>query len=131
VAAVSVLIAFLGLGFGLLQMLNHPEGASPTVAQSDAAASTSGASVLQAAAVGAGMPVVGVVGAPDSGSQTQRAIHSSVKVIEPNYTVAAGDTLVKIASKFNTNVDRVQAFNNLSDPRVLRIGMRLVVPPNF
>jgi LysM repeat protein len=130
VAAISVLIAFLGLGFGLLQMLNHPEGGSST-GQSDLATATSTTSVLQAAAVGVGVPVVSTVSGPDTATQGQRAITSSVKVIQPNYTVAAGDTLVKIAGKFNTNIDRIQGFNNLSDPRVLRIGMRLIIPPNF
>ena len=122
----SVLIAFLGLGFGLLQMLTHPEGsASPSAAQSDPAP------VLQAAAVGPGVPVVANLNGNESTASGQRAIQASAKVIEPNYTVAAGDTLVKIAAKFNTTTDRIQAFNNLSDPRVLRIGTQLVIPPPF
>jgi LysM repeat protein len=129
VAAVSVLVAFLGLGFGLLQMLNHPEGSgalSPTQSES---AAQSGSTVLQAAAVGGGVPVGALTTANDVPSPGQRAIQTSAKVIEPNYTVASGDTLVKIATKFNTSVDRIQAFNNLSDPRVLRIGTKLVIPP--
>jgi LysM repeat protein len=127
VAAVSVLVACLGLGFGLLQMLNHPEGSGSLSAQSESTAQ-SGSTVLQAAAVGGGVPVAVLTTANDVPSPGQRAIHASAKVIEPNYTVAAGDTLVKIATKFNTSVDRIQAFNNLSDPRVLRIGARLVIP---
>jgi LysM repeat protein len=129
VAAVSVLVAFLGLGFGLLQMLNHPEGSgglSPSQSDSAAAASSS---VLQAATVGGGVAVGELTTANNVPSPGQRAIHASAKVIEPNYTVASGDTLVKIATKFNTSVDRIQAFNNLSDPRVLRIGTKLVIPP--
>ena len=130
VVAVSVLIAFLGLGFGLLQMLNHPEGSGALSAtgQSDGPASAGTASVLQAAAVGAGVPVPPGAGSGDLSAQGRRAIHTSAKVIEPNYTVAAGDTLVKIADRFNTTVDRIVAFNNLSDPRVLRIGTKLVIP---
>jgi LysM repeat protein len=128
VAAVSVLVAFLGLGFGLLQMLNHPEGSALSLAQSDSA-TTANSTVLQAAAVGGGVPVGALTTANDVPSTSQRAIQSSAKVIEPNYTVAAGDTLVKIATRFNTSVDRIQAFNNLSDPRVLRIGTKLVIPP--
>lgn len=112
-------------------MLNHPEGAGSPSAAADQATATSTTSVLQAAAVGAGVPVVSTVSGPDAGSQGQRAIHASVTVIQPNYTVAAGDTLVKIATKFNTSVDRIQAFNNLSDPRVLRIGTKLIIPPPF
>ena len=127
VVAVSVLVAFLGLGFGLLQMLNHPEAAGAAiVAQSDAPAPPSGGAILQAAAVGAGVPVPS-----DATSQRRRAIQASARVLDPNYTVVAGDTLVKIADKFNTSVDRIQAFNNLSDPRVLRIGAKLVIPPSF
>jgi LysM repeat protein len=128
VAAGSVLIAFLGIGFGLLQMLNHPDGsAALSQTPTDLAAPTG--SVLQAAAVGGGVPVGALTTANDVPSPGQRAIHASAKVIEPNYTVAAGDTLVKIADKFNTSVDRIQAFNNLSDPRVLRIGTKLIIPP--
>jgi nucleoid-associated protein YgaU len=124
VVAVSVLIAFLGLGFGLLQMLNHPEGSGALSAgQSDGPATAGTASVLQAAALGAAVPVP-----PDSSAQGRRAIHASAKVIEPNYTVASGDTLVRIADRFNTTVDRILAFNNLADPRVLRIGTKLVIP---
>ena len=131
-AAASVLIAFLGLGFGLLQMLNHPEGSSPAAAsQADVATPTSSPPVLQAAAVGAGVPVVDNLTGNDPTTSGQRVIHASSKVLEANYTVASGDTLVKIATKFNTSVDRIQAFNNLSDPRSLRIGTKLIIPPPF
>jgi LysM repeat protein len=132
VAAISILIAFLGLGFGLLQMLNHPEGgaASSTLAQGDLAAVTPGTTVLSASAVGPAQPIgasAGQEAVAPAGSQ--RPIHADAKVLAPNYTIAAGDTLVKIAQRFNTTVDRIQAFNNLSDPRALRIGARLVIPP--
>jgi len=58
-----------------------------------------------------------------------RGIQSSVRVLQPNYTVAAGDTLGQIAARFSTSVERVQALNNLADPRALRIGTKLVIPP--
>jgi LysM repeat protein len=58
-----------------------------------------------------------------------RNIQASAKVLDANYTIVAGDTLVKIAQRFNTTVDRIQAFNNLTDPRALRIGTKLVIPP--
>jgi nucleoid-associated protein YgaU len=130
VAAISILIAFLGLGFGLLQMMNRSDAAlSPfALAQADLAP-TSNVPVLSAAAVGSGSPVVAD---PANGaavtSNIPRAIQTSAKVLEPDYTVAAGDTLVKIAQRYNTTVERIQAFNNLSDPRVLRIGTRLIIP---
>jgi LysM repeat protein len=58
-----------------------------------------------------------------------REIVASTKVIEPNYTVASGDTLGQIATRFSTTVDRIQALNNLPDPRALRIGTKLIIPP--
>jgi LysM repeat protein len=131
VAAISILVAFLGLGFGLLQMMNRGDaGMSPlALAQADLAAPTSTAPVLSAAAVGGG---AAIVAAPDSGALTPanspRAIQTTATVLEPDYTVAAGDTLVKIAQRYNTTVERIQAFNNLSDPRALRIGARLIIP---
>jgi LysM repeat protein len=131
VAAISILIAFLGLGFGLLQMMNKDATLSPlALAQADLATPTSSVPVLSAAAVGSG---AAIVVAPDNGASASanspRAIQSTAKVLEPDYTIAAGDTLVKIAQRYNTTVERIQAFNNLSDPRALRIGARLVIPP--
>jgi hypothetical protein len=132
VAAVSILIAFLGLGFGLLQMLNRgetPAGSPLTLAQADLAVPTStSATVLSAAAIGGAVPVVAV---PAAALDASRSIHASVRVLTPDYTIASGDTLVKIAQRFNTSVERIQAFNNLSDPRALRIGTQLIIPPPF
>ena len=131
VAAVSVLIAFLGLGFGLLQMLNRPDTSSSSamtasLAQADLAVATNSTSVLTASTAGA--PVQ--ISAPSSSSvDTGRPIQSNARVLDPNYTVASGDTLVKIAQRFNTTVERIQAFNSLPDPRALRVGTKLVIPP--
>jgi LysM repeat protein len=125
VAALAILLAFLGVGFGLLQMVTHGEtSASPaTLAQADLAVPSSSTTVLSAAALGASVPV------PTSGLDSPRNIHSSVRVLQPDYTIAPGDTLVKIAQRFDTTVERIQAFNNLADPRALRIGAQLVIPP--
>jgi LysM repeat protein len=130
VAAASILVAFLGLGFGMVQMLNHGESAASTLslAQADLAVPTSSTTVMSAAAIGASVPVVG---AASTALDAPRSIRTSVKVLTPDYTIAQGDTLVKIAQRFNTTVERIQAFNNLSDPRALRIGAQLIIPPPF
>jgi LysM repeat protein len=134
VAAASVLVALLGLGFGLLQMINHPEPSPSllTLGQGDASAASSTAvatstseSGVQLASIGGG---AGLLAGPAS-NDVPRQIRAGATVIQPNYTVAAGDTLGQIATRFNTSVDRIQAFNNLADPRVLRIGSKLVIPP--
>jgi len=97
----------------------------------EAAAGTSATLSMNAASVGPSVPVASTGGMTSALAEPTRPVHSSVKVLDANYTIAAGDTLVQIALRFNTSVDRVQAFNNLADPRALRIGTKLVVPPPF
>ena len=125
-AAVSLLVAVLGLGFGLLQMINRPE-ASPALLAINAEPTTG--TTLNAAAVGPSMPLVVSTGSPAAAEPRPREIRATVNVIEPNYTVVGGDTLNGIATRFNTTVERIQALNNLADPRTLRIGTKLVIPP--
>ena len=43
------------------------------------------------------------------------------------YTVVAGDSLYKIANKFNTSVDAIKSLNNLSS-NLLSIGQKLKIP---
>ena len=43
------------------------------------------------------------------------------------YTVAAGDTLKKIASKFNTSIEALEKANNLTSTSIIRTGQVLVV----
>ena len=44
------------------------------------------------------------------------------------YTVAAGDTLAKIAKKFGTKAETLAKLNSISDPKRLKIGQKLQVP---
>jgi LysM repeat protein len=125
-----LLLALLGVGFGLVQMINRPEASSALLAVTQAgptaAADASTAPGVQvASAISAPVPLTPPVG------DVPRQIHSNARVLEANYTVAAGDTLGRIALRFNTTVERIQALNNLADPRVLRIGTKLVIPPPF
>jgi len=45
-----------------------------------------------------------------------------------NYTVAPGDTLSKIAKKFATSLDAIEAENPGLDPAHLRVGQKVKVP---
>jgi LysM repeat protein len=135
VAAVSILLAVLGFGFGVLQMVNRPEPSPALLAIGQSDSGNSG-TVLTAAATGPSVRIGAGPGLEASASgpaarELRRDVRATVSVLEPNYTVAAGDTLGQIAVRFNTSVDRIQALNNLVDPRTLRIGTRLVVPPAF
>jgi len=45
-----------------------------------------------------------------------------------NYSVAPGDTLSKIAKKFATRVDSIEAENPGIDPRSLKVGQKVKIP---
>jgi hypothetical protein len=131
IAALSFLVALLGVGFGVVQLLNRPE---PTPALLSVSAPEQ-ATTLSVASVGTPASValnssISVAPLGTTASPANRSIQATARVIEANYTVEAGDTLARIAARYNTTVERIQAFNaNLTDPRTLRIGARLVVPP--
>ena len=135
VAAVSILVALLGLGFGLLQMINRPEPMPALLAIGQAEPASALNSTVGPSASIAGVQVAAVVGPPQPlgspATELPRQIQASAKVLQPNYTVASGDTLVQIAVRFKTSVERIQALNNLADPRALRIGTKLIIPPPF
>ena len=133
VAAVSVLVALLGLGFGLLQMITRPEPSPSLLAFSQPEPAVVAGTTLNAAASGPGLPLgplgASVAAPPLTAADRPREITATSRIIESNYVVAAGDTLGQIAARFNTTVERIQALNNLADPRALRIGTKLVIPP--
>jgi LysM repeat protein len=125
-----VLAALLGLGFGLLQTINRPD-ASPALLAFGQAEPT--AIVASTASLTGPAPAQLLANSPSSTYATvdeaPREIHASARVIEPSYTVQAGDTLGQIAARFGTTVQRIQALNNVADPTALRIGTRLAIPP--
>src|SRR5215216_2278411 len=44
------------------------------------------------------------------------------------YVVHSGDNLTRIAQRFNTSVESLKTVNQLTNPNVLPIGLRLIVP---
>jgi len=52
----------------------------------------------------------------------------SIRPVESNYTVVAGDTLERIAQRFGTTVDALVGINNLGDRNSLSVGQKLIVP---
>jgi hypothetical protein len=121
IAGLSVLVALLAVGFGVVQVLTRPDTSQallPVTALEQSPMMTA-ASVANVPATVAFSPATPAV----------REIQAAARVIEPNYTVEAGDTLGRIAARYNTSVERIQAFNNIADARALRIGARLVIPP--
>ena len=45
------------------------------------------------------------------------------------YTVASGDTLIGIGSRFGVNFMQVAQWNNMADPNMLRVGQQLTIYP--
>jgi len=45
------------------------------------------------------------------------------------YVVRPGDTLFGIALRFNTTVSALQQANNISNPNLIFVGQRLIIPP--
>ncbi|TVL90375.1 peptidoglycan-binding protein [Streptomyces sp. SAJ15] len=43
------------------------------------------------------------------------------------YTVKTGDTLWGIAQQYGTTVEQLQAWNNIPNPNVIKVGQRLLV----
>ncbi len=61
-------------------------------------------------------------------SATLRASPTSAPAAD-TYIVRAGDTLLSIAQSVGRTVEALAAFNNIADPRALRVGQVLRIPP--
>ena len=55
-------------------------------------------------------------------------ITMEVRAIQPNYSVAPGDTLASIARRHGTTVDALASINNLENRNSLSVGQRLIIP---
>lgn len=44
------------------------------------------------------------------------------------YTVVAGDTLTKIARRYNTTVDSLVKLNNIANPNLINVGQKIRIP---
>jgi len=55
-------------------------------------------------------------------------ISTEIRVVQPNYTVATGDTLASIARRHGTTVDALASINNLENRNSLGVGQRLIIP---
>ena len=78
----------------------------------------------------AGVP--GVQGATESQPAAATAgagpITTEVRVLQPNYSVAPGDTLASIARRHGTTVEALASINNLENRNSLSVGQRLIIP---
>jgi nucleoid-associated protein YgaU len=56
------------------------------------------------------------------------AVTTEIRVLQPNYTVAPGDSLGIIARKHGTSVDALASINNLENRNSLSVGQKLIFP---
>ena len=47
------------------------------------------------------------------------------------YTVAQGDTLIGIGSRFGVDFMQIARWNNLADPSMIRVGQQLTIYPKM
>jgi LysM repeat protein len=52
----------------------------------------------------------------------------SSNVADTVYTVQAGDSLSKIATKYNTTYQKLAEYNNISNPNIIRVGQKIKIP---
>lgn len=80
-------------------------------------------------------------GYPDAGAQTPDGSLYDVPVefeegaadpasASTTYTVVRGDTLSKISKLHNVSMKSIVNANNISNPNLLRVGQKLVIPSN-
>jgi LysM repeat protein len=62
-----------------------------------------------------------------SQSQALAAKPAAAETVPQTYTVVAGDTLKKIASKFKTSIEALEKANNITGTSIIRTGQVLVV----
>ena len=92
-----------------------PEG-SPVQSRVTSASAPTGAPSAPAEPVEAAPP------------QAAGAVTTEIRVLQPNYTVAPGDSLGIIARRHGTNVDALASINNLENRNSLSVGQKLIIP---
>jgi LysM repeat protein len=61
----------------------------------------------------------------DATPKTEPAATAKSKETQTTYSVVAGDTLRRIASKFNTSIEAIEKANNLTSTSVIKVGQVL------
>ena len=66
--------------------------------------------------------------APAGGTKGAAAAPTGVRNADGTYTIAAGDTLAKVATKFGVRLDAILAENPGIEPNRLRVGQKIRLP---
>jgi LysM repeat protein len=63
----------------------------------------------------------------DAVAKAESATTAKSQETQTTYTVVAGDTLRRIASKFNTSIASIEKANNLTSTSIIKVGQTLVI----
>ena len=70
--------------------------------------------------------------APAAASQNAEPTAAPTATLDPAnqqiYTIQSGDSLSAVAGRFGTTVDAIMTANELTDPNVIYVGQRLIIP---
>jgi len=107
-----------GVTSAALIQANALKGTTVKVGQKLIIPEVAGAGTAKKAVVTASTPVKAVVAAAAKQESSPAG----------SYKVAPGDTLAKIAKKFGTKADTLAKLNSITDPKKLKVGMKIQVP---
>jgi len=74
---------------------------------------------------GAGAPGLEGAEGPEPGLGP---VATEIVILQPNYTVAPGDTLAAIARRHGTSIEALASINKLENRNSLSVGQRLILP---
>lgn len=122
----SVAIICLGMLLGVL-LVRVWDDASRAVAERSPEDSAQSASAT-GPATAPDQPAGPTAPAPEPPAAEPGAVTTEIRVLQPNYTVAPGDTLGRIAQRHGTTVEALASINNLENRNSLRVGQKLIIP---
>lgn len=121
IASFVIICVGMILGMALVRVWDE---ASRAVAALPPEGSTSPSRVTSAPPVPAAPPAP----VEEASPQAAGSVTTEIRVLQPNYTVAPGDTLGIIARRHGTTVEALAAVNNLENRNSLSVGQKLIIP---
>lgn len=110
VVLVLHVVAVAGI-YGFNQLKEKP--ARPATAKTESAEAATAAAVTEKKA--------------EAVAKAEAATAAKAQATQISYTVVAGDTLRRIASKFNTSIASLEKLNNLTNTSILKVGQILII----
>ncbi len=103
-------------------------GGSPAVATLPAVGPASAPATAVLSPAPTPLAIASPSGSSATPAATPRATSSAVPTGTGQYTVKAGDTLIRIAARFGTTLKVLKQLNNIDNVRLIRPGQVLIVP---